>query len=75
MDECRKVLISGERMQIKKVGTIIPEVKVHEGNFNLSMCDKEGGNPQYIKLRISRNNLLSDVMNKNLTKNIENCIY
>lgn len=75
MDECRKALLSGERVQITKVGTIIPEVKVHEGNFNLLICNKEGGNPPYTGLRIRRNNLLVETMNKLLIKNIENGIY
>ena len=39
MDECRKALAEGERIEISKVGSIIPEVKVHEGNFNLPMCN------------------------------------
>ena len=75
MDECRKALLSGERVQITKVGIIIPEVKVHEGNFNLPICNKNGGNPPYTKLRIRRNNLLGDIMNRLLIKNIESGIY
>lgn len=75
MDECRKALVEGERIEISKVGTIIPEVKVHEGNFNLPMCNKDGGNPPYTKLKITRNNLLSNTMNRNLLENIENGIY
>ena len=35
MDDCRKALAEGERIEISKVGSIIPEVKVHIGNFNL----------------------------------------
>ena len=58
-----------------KVGSIIPEVKVHIGNFNLPMCNKDGGNPPSTKLKISRNNLLRDTMNRNLLRNIENGIY
>lgn len=75
MDECRKALTEGERIEISKVGSIIPEVKVHEGNFNLPMCNKDGGNPPYTKLKITRNNLLNETMNKNLLGNIENGIY
>lgn len=75
MDECRKALAEGERIEISKVGSIIPEVKVHIGNFNIPMCNKDGGNPPSTKLKISRNKLLRDVMNKNLLKNIENGIY
>ncbi|MCI9109598.1 MAG: hypothetical protein HFI00_15680 [Lachnospiraceae bacterium] len=75
MDECRKALAEGERIEISKVGSIIPEVKVHEGNFNLPMCNKDGGNPPYTKLKITRNNLLGETMNRNLLRNIENGIY
>lgn len=75
MDECRKALAEGERIEISKVGSIIPEVKVHEGNFNLPICNKDGGNPPFTKLKISRNNLLRDTMNRNLLSNIENGIY
>lgn len=75
MDECRKALLAGERVQITKVGTIIPEIKVHEGNFNLPRCNKEDGNPPYTKLRMRRNNLLVEAMNNILIKNIENGIY
>lgn len=32
IDECRKALAEGERIEIAKVGSIIPEVKVHLGN-------------------------------------------
>lgn len=75
MEECEKALLSGERVQITKVGTIIPEVKVHIGNFNLPVCNKEGGNPPYTKLRLRRNNLFGEAMNRKLLKNIENGIY
>lgn len=75
MDECREAMLRGERVLITGVGTIIPEVKVHEGNFNLPRCNKEGGNPPYTKLRIRRNNLLGEAMNKMLLKNIENDIH
>ena len=39
------------------------------------MCNKDGGNPPYTKLKITRNNLLNETMNKNLLGNIENGIY
>ena len=75
MDECRKALAEGERIEISKVGSIIPEIKVHIGNFNLPMCNKDSGNPPSTKLKITRNNIPRDTMNKNLLRNIENCIY
>ena len=74
MDECRKALLSGERVQITKVGTIIPEVKTRLF-YNLPRCNKDGGNPPYTKLKITRNNLLSETMNRNLLRNIESGIY
>lgn len=33
MDECRQALLQGERIQIKTVGTIIPEVKARITNI------------------------------------------
>ncbi|MCM1258287.1 MAG: hypothetical protein NC307_10615 [Roseburia sp.] len=35
MDERRKALIDGERIEISKVGTIIPKVKTHKGSYNI----------------------------------------
>ena len=40
MNECRKALLSGERVQITRVGTIIPEVKSRLF-YNLPRCNKE----------------------------------
>lgn len=74
MDECRQALLQGERIQIKKVGTIIPEVKARM-SYCLPICNKEGGNPPYTKLRMSRTHILKDAMNRLLIKNIENGIY
>lgn len=75
MDECHKALLKGECIEITGVGTIVPEVKVHIGNYNLPMCNKEGKNPPYTKLRITRTKSLRNGMNKNLTENIANGIY
>lgn len=74
MDECRKALAEGERIEISKVGTIIPEVKVHKGHFNLPTCNKDENTP-YTKLKIRRNNIFGNVMNDVLLKNIKNNIY
>lgn len=74
MDECYKALLEGERVQITKVGTIIPEVKTRM-NFSLPCCNKEEGNPPYTKIRISRNNWLCEKMNQTLLENIGNGIY
>ena len=74
MDEIRTAMINGERVQISKVGTIIPELKVRL-HFTLPGCNKEGGNPPYTKIRMSRNHSLNETMNRTLIKNIENGIY
>ena len=75
MDECHKALVNGERIALSKVGTIIPEVKTHKGNYNLPMCNKEGGNPPSTKLRMTRSASLCRDMNRTLIENIENGIY
>lgn len=74
MDECRKALLSGERVQISRVGTIIPEVKVRRF-YNLPICNKDSGNPPHTKIKISCNNLLRENMNRLLIENIKNGIY
>lgn len=74
MDECRKALLSGERVQISKVGTIIPEVKTRI-HYSLPVCNKEGGNPPYTTFRISRNNHMREDMNRLLMQNIKKGIY
>ncbi len=72
--EINKALMNGERVQISKVGTIFPEVKVRL-SYGLPGCDKEGGNPPYTNIRISRNRAIKTNMNNHLMQNIENGIY
>lgn len=72
MEECHKALLRGEQVQISKVCTIIPEVKTREGGFNLPICNKEGGNPPYTRLRLRRNNAFVSEMNHTLLENIKN---
>ncbi len=74
MDECRKALLSGERVQISKVGTIIPEVKARI-SYSLPNCNKEGGNPPYTTFRMSRNYHMKEEMDRLLTQNIKKGIY
>lgn len=74
MEECRKALIKGERIQIKGVGTIIPEVKVRK-TYGLSFCNKPEGNPPYTALRLYRNNYLKYDMDGQLRKNVKDEIY
>lgn len=75
MDECQRALADGERVQISNVGTIVPELRVRLARFNLPMCNKEGGNPPYTKLKINRNLNFGRTMNEVLLKNIDNGIY
>lgn len=74
MEECGKALLKGEQVQISRVCTIIPEVKTREGGFNLPVCNKEGGNPPYTKLRLRRNNSFVTEMNHTLIDNVKNGI-
>jgi len=73
MQECRKALINGERVQLAEIGTIIPEVKTCK-NHNLPVCNKEEGNPPYTRLRLYRNQKLMRDMNSKLVSNIDNGI-
>lgn len=73
-EEIHKAMLNGERVQISKVGTITPEVKVRL-HFTLPSCNKEGGNPPYTNIRISRNEIIKENMDRKLLKNIENGIY
>lgn len=72
--EICKAMMNGERVQISKVGTIFPELKVRL-SYGLPGCDKEGGNPPYTHIRISRNRVIKANMNKHLMQNIDNGIY
>lgn len=72
--EICKAMMNGERVQISKVGTIFPEIKTRL-SYGLPSCNKEGGNPPYTKLRISRNRTIKETMNRQLLQNIDNGIY
>ena len=67
MEECYQALLAGERIQISKVGTIIPEVKTCVYH-NLPICNKDNGNPPYTRFRISRNNHMREDMNRIFVK-------
>ena len=75
MDECRKAILAGEKVEIARVGNITPEVKVHIGNYNLPICNKDGGNPPYTKLKMTRTVEFGSIMNNQLIKNIKKGIY
>lgn len=71
--EIKVALMNGERVQIQGVGTIIPELKTHIGAYNMPTCNQgEGNPPPYVKVKLSRNNSLSQEMSKKLLDNIEN---
>ena len=75
-DEVRKAMINGETVQISGVGTLIPEVKVHEGKYNMPICNRTEGNPPpYTKIRMHRNYTLELAMNSKLLQNIKNGIW
>ncbi|MCH5257927.1 MAG: HU family DNA-binding protein [Lachnospiraceae bacterium] len=76
-DEIQKALLNGERVLISGVGTIIPEVKTHIGNYNMPVCNKSninGSPPPYTKIRMTRTHTLTEKMNQTLLKNIDNGI-
>lgn len=75
-DEVRKALLNGESVQISGVGTIIPEVKVHNGKYNMPVCNKSEGNPPpFTKIRIFRNRGMEIAMNNKLIHNLKSGIY
>lgn len=76
MDEIQNALLRGERVHISGVGTIIPEVKTHIGNYNMPRCNNfEGNPPPYTLMKMSRTNSLHDKMNSKLLENVKNGIY
>jgi len=75
MDECRKALIRGERVQLSGVGTIIPEVRTHRSCY-LPYCNNDGHeNSPYTRIRLTRTNSLREDMNKTLLNNIGDGTY
>lgn len=75
-DEIYKAMLNGERVQISKVGTIIPEIKIHEGKYNMPVCNKTEGNPPpYAKIRISDNWSMRENLNRKLMQNIKDGIW
>lgn len=72
--EIYKAMIDGERVQISKVGTITPEVKTRMA-FNLPSCNREGGNPPFTKIVISRNRAIKENMDRQLLQNMDSGIY
>ena len=75
-DEIRKAMLNGESVQITGVGTLIPEVKAHQGKYNMPICNRTEGNPPpYTKIRMYRNRKMERAMNSRLIQNIKNGIW
>ena len=75
-DEVRKALLKGERVEIKGVGTLIPEVKVHKGNYNMPVCKTSEGNPPPIaKIRFTYSRNMEQAINEKLKKNMDDGLY
>ena len=76
MDECKKGLLSGERVQLTGIGTIIPLVKTHRRSNcrYLPTFNQDNVDQPYTKIKISRNNAFVQEMNETLLNNIENGI-
>ena len=76
MDECKKGLLSGERVQLTGISTIIPLVKTQRRSNcrYLPTFNQDNVSQPYTKIKISRNNAFVQEMNKTLLKNIENGI-
>lgn len=75
LDECRKALLKGERVQLKGIGTLIPEIKTHKHYFNPRTCDSVDEYLPCTKVRVWRSRTLINEMNKTLLKNIQNGIF
>lgn len=75
MDECRKAVLNGERVQITGVGTIIPKLRTHKGAFNMPICNRcEGNPPPYVEVKLSRNDSFRKALSEKLLKNLEDGI-
>ena len=74
MEECKKGLIKGERVQLAGIGTIIPEVKIHRSCSLPTWNNNNHENTPYTRMRMSRNYSLIQKMNRTLLKNIQNGI-
>lgn len=75
MEECRKALLRGERIELPGIGTIIPEVKTHRSCFLPTCNNANHENAPYTRMKIRRLDSLQKEMNKTLLDNIENGVY
>lgn len=75
MEECRKALLRGERVELLGIGTIIPKVKTHRSCYLPTCNNTNHENAPYTKMEMTRMDSLQKEMNETLLKNIENGIY
>lgn len=75
MEETREALLKGERIQITRVGTIIPEVRTHTRQYYLPTCSGAVPDSPYSRIRVHLNDSLRTDMKKTLLRNIKNGIY
>lgn len=75
VEECKKALLNGERVQLSGLGTIIPEVKTHRSCFFPRCNNDTHENTPYARLKIKQTNLFKDAIDKQLLENIKNGIY
>ena len=76
LDECRKALMKGERVQLKGIGTLIPVLETHRSSnrCHLPTFNQDDVNQPYTKIKITRSNSFIQKMNDTLLKNIEDGI-
>lgn len=74
-DEIRNTLINGERVQITRVGTIIPEVRTHRSCYLPTCNNMSHENAPYTRIRMTRTVSIGDAMDEKLMENMDNGIY
>lgn len=74
LEECRKALLKGERIQMTGIGTIIPEVRTHRREYGLPTCSEVRRDAPYTKIRMSLNDSLRTDLRDTLLNNLENGI-
>ena len=74
LDECRKALMKGENVQLKGIGTLMPEIKTHRRYYSFHTCENVDEYLPYTRLRMHRSRTLINDMDKTLLKNIQDGI-
>lgn len=73
-DEIRGAMINGERVQISRVGTIIPEVKTHRSCYLPTCNNLLHENAPYTRIRMTRTLSIGEAMDEKLMNNMDNGI-